>query len=510
MLDMADYESLRRLHEKGWGIRKLAREFGHDRKTIRKALNEWDGSAPQYTLKEGRPSPVITAEVREFAHRIIIADKTAPRKQRHSALRIFERLKKEKSFQGGQSTVRRLVRQLRASERGIKGITTPLAFSPGEELQVDWGYAKVEITGVEVTVCLLLMTLCYSRRTFVRAFPAENQQCFLEGHLEGFEYLGGLPGRCAYDNLGSAVKKVFIGSDREENEEFLRFRTFHVFEPRFCTPGIEGAHEKGRVERRVDLFRSSHLVPVPKVANWAELDALVLSACQAEDQKAHPDQPDLTVSEVFEQERAALKPLPQHRYHCCKCDTAKADGHARICYETNLYSLPCTYGRRRVELRAYHDRIEFLDGVQTVMTWERSYKKREEKYDYRHYIPLLARAPGATLNGKPYDFMPEVLLRYRHELSRRLERRAVANSMSRVLLLLLKYPETEVLEAVELALVCGTVDHDSVKNILLQMRGEWTKPVSPLDLSGCSTEVQELQVKLPSLDRYDTLMVASR
>jgi hypothetical protein len=211
------------------------------------------------------------------------------------------------------------------------------------------------------------------------------------------------------------------------------------------------------VERRVDLFRSNHLVPVPEVATWDELGALIQAGCQAEDKKAHPDHPDCTVLEVFEQERAALKPLPQHRHHCCKSDVARADGHSRVCYETSLYSLPCKYGRRKVEIRAYHDRIQFLDGVETVMVWARSYKKREEKYDYRHYVPLLAKAPGASLNGKPYDYMPEVLLRYRQELSRRLERRAVANSLSRVLLLLLYYDEVEVLEAVELALVCGAV-----------------------------------------------------
>lgn len=267
MLDMADYETLRRLHGNGWGIRRLAREFGRDRKTIRKALGEWDGSEPRYTLKNGRPSPVVTVEVRAFVRGILLADKSAPRKQRHSALRIFQRLQKEMSFQGGQSTVRRLVRELREAERGIKGITTPLAFKPGEEIQVDWGYATAKIAGVEVKVCLVLMTLCFSRRTYVRAFPAENQQCFLEGHIGGFEYFGGQAGRCAYDNLGSAVKKVFIGSEREENAEFLRFRAYHKFEPRFCTPGIEGAHEKGRVERRVDLFRCAHLVPVPEVAN---------------------------------------------------------------------------------------------------------------------------------------------------------------------------------------------------------------------------------------------------
>ena len=507
MLTMIDYEKIRSLHnDSGWGIRKLSREFGHCRKTIRKVLNEWDGAPPQYKLKSGRPSPVITPDVRDFVRQILISDKGAPRKQRHSALRIFKRLKKERQFKGGQSTVRRLVRNLRKELSQTKGVTTPLAFKPGEEIQVDWGYAKVKIAGKEVEVCLLLMTLCYSRRTFVRAFPAENQQCFLEGLLEGFEYFGGVSTRCAFDNLTTAVKKVFIGSEREENEDFKRFRVYHGFEPRYCTPGKDGAHEKGRVERRVALFRSAHLVPVPEVESWKELTDIIRSGCEEEDLKPHPDDPNLTVLEAFEEERLRLKPLPRHRYRCCKYDTAKADGHARIRYETVLYSLPCEYGRRRVEIRAYHDRIDFFDGTKLIGTWERSYQEREEKYDYRHYIPLLSRAPGASLNGKPYDFMPEVLRNYRSELIDRLGRREAARSLAKVLQLVLDHPENTVLEAVELALLCGTVDPEAVKNLVLQMRGKWTRMARPLDLSSRASEVSDLEIEHHDLEQYDQLM----
>ena len=359
---------------------------------------------------------------------------------------------------------------------------------------------------MEVEACLLLMTLCHSRRTFVRAFPAENQQCFLEGLLGGVEYFGGVSGRCAFDNLAAAVKKVFIGPEREENEEFKRFRVYNGFEPRYCTPGKDGAHEKGRVERRVELFRCAHLVPVPKLENWDELTSVILAGCKEEDLKPHPDDPNQTILEAFEKERLSLKFLPRHRYPCCKYDTAKADGHSRVRYETVFYSLPCEYGRRRVELRAYHDRIEFFDGIKLIRTWERSYQEREEKYDYRHYIPLLSKAPGATLNGKPYDFMPQILLRYRSELMDRLGRRETARSLARVLRLILDHSEDDVLEAVELALLCGTVDPEAVKNLVLQMQGGWTRMARPLDLSSRSSEVTDLEIEHHDLEQYDQLM----
>lgn len=507
MLDMIDYELVRRLHASGWSIRRLSREFGHCRKTLRKILNVWDGEPPKYTLQEARPSPVVTAEIRAFVRQILVTDKASPRKQRHSALRIYKRLEKERRFEGGQSTVRRLVRELRSELSQTKGTTTPLTFKPGEETQVDWGYAKVEMGGVEIEVCILLFTLCYSRRTFVRVFPAENQQCFLEGHLEAFEYFGGVTTRCAYDNLKTAVQKVFIGTDRDENEEFKRFRTYNKFEiPRFCTVGLKGAHEKGRVERRVELFRSAHLVPVPKVQGWEELHALILAGCHEEDERPHPERPDVSILEAFEEEKLSLQPLPRHRYRCCKHETAIADGHARVRYETVFYSLPCEYGRRRVEFRVYYDRVEFFDGVKLLKIWERSYEKREEKYDYRHYIPLLSKAPGATLNGKPYDFMPAVLLRYRTELIARIGRRPAAKALSKVLHLILDFPEDDVLESVELALLCGTADPDSVKNLVLQLQGGWTTMARPLDLSAQPRVVQDLEIEHPDLTRYDQLM----
>ncbi|MFA5504451.1 MAG: hypothetical protein WC314_11255 [Vulcanimicrobiota bacterium] len=154
MLNMIDYGKIRSLHnDSGWSIRKLSREFGHCRKTIRKVLNEWDGEPPRYKLEKGRPSPVVTPKIREFVRKILVSDQGAPRKQRHSALRIYKRLKAELKFGGGQSTVRRLVRELRAEMSKTKGITTPLIFKPGEEIQVDWGYAKVmwRFRGMSIT-----------------------------------------------------------------------------------------------------------------------------------------------------------------------------------------------------------------------------------------------------------------------------------------------------------------------------------------------------------------------
>lgn len=204
---MQDFVKIRELHFKdGWGINKIRRTFGYAKKTIRKAIRDWDGQHPAYRLSKPRPRPACTPEVYEYVSGILEADKTAPRKQRHTARRIFERVRKEKpEWRIGESTLRAVVNQVRQEMRERPPVTIPLAFDPGEEAQVDFGEAWVTMRGEQVKAHLLIVTLCYSRRSFVMGFPRPNQQAFLEGQVRAFRHFGGVPGRQAYDNLGSAV-----------------------------------------------------------------------------------------------------------------------------------------------------------------------------------------------------------------------------------------------------------------------------------------------------------------
>ena len=490
----------------GMSIHEISKRLGHCRKTIRKVLR-WDGSPPQYKLTKRRPTRVVTSEVTDFTYTILRNDRAVHPKQRHTARRIFERLIVETGYEGSESGIRRLVARIRRElGEAQKSITTPLSFEPGEETQVDWGYAQVEIGGELVKACLLYLVLCYSRRTFVVAFPAEKQECFLEGHLLAFEHFGGVTGRCCYDNLSSAVKRVFLGSSREENETFLRFRSYHGFEVRYCTPGKSGAHEKGLVERRVATFRRRFLVPIPEFESWQCFNEYLVGCSSQLDQKTHPSSSESLETVFNEKEASSLRPLPKHRFSCCKTLSVQADGQSRIRYQGVVYSLPSQFGRQRVELRAYFNRLEVFFRQKLICQWGRSFCKGEEFYDYRHYVPLLSKAPGASLNGKPYRHMPEVLRNYREELLARKDRREAARALAKVLLLLRKHTEEEVLEAVELALLCGTVDPDSVKNLLLQMNGQWSQTKQPLNLIEAPTEVREMRVSPRELNCYDSLL----
>ncbi|MHB2017239.1 MAG: IS21 family transposase [Candidatus Xenobia bacterium] len=436
-------------HSNGWSIKRICREFGYSRKAVRKVLRDWNGAAPRYKLTKPRPKPVVTDEVRAFVKEVLVADKAEPRKQRHSADKIHKRLMSEKKVAIGRSTTRMLVREVRQELRDHPPATTPLYFAPGEEAQFDWGEVYLNIAGIQVKGNLFVAVLCHSRRTFLRVFPHQNQESFLEAHLLAFEDWGGCPERWAYDNLRAAVKRVLIGGEREESDLFKRFRIHHRAEARYCTPGVEGAHEKGRVEKGVDIARASSFVPLPSFATWEEANAYLQEQGDALTASRHPDHPDQTIAAVFNVERGSLKALPRHRFPACKFDSYMVDGQARIRYDGSWYSLPCEYGRRRVEVRAYHDRLEFYDAEKRIQSCPRSYRAGSENYNYQRYIRLLRRAPGACLNGKPYLTMPKVLRQYRTQLLEQFSRREAGRHLARVLQAIPEAGEGWVCQAVE-------------------------------------------------------------
>ena len=202
-----------------------------------------------------------------------------PPKQRYTGHTIFKELGKA-GYQGSESTVRRYIAQRRREKRRPK-VYLPLEFDPGTDAQVDWGEAVVEIAGERVTVQVFYMRLCYSRKLFMMAFPAQKQEAFFEGHVQAFHHFRGVPHRITYDNLKAAVQKILEGHTRQEQQAFIAFRSHYLFESHFCTPGQ--GNEKGGVEHSVGFGRRNFLVPIPQVASFAELNALLLARCQEDD-----------------------------------------------------------------------------------------------------------------------------------------------------------------------------------------------------------------------------------
>jgi len=366
----------------GRSIRQIAHERHHDRRTVRKALH--DAGPPRYTLREPHPRPILGPFLGVIDH-WLEEDQQRPPKQRHTARRIYHRLVAEYGFRGGESTVRQYVRERRPNRPEV---FIPLEHDPSEA-QVDWGVAQVIMAGRQTSVRLFCFRLCYSQKSFVMAFPTERREAFFAGHLAAFSFIGGVPRRITYDNLATAVQRVLKGGRREEQREFIAFRSHYLFESNFCRPGKEGAHEKGLVENLVGYARRNFLVPLPEVASFEELNALLLARCQTSDGRLLPGQ-GRTVGEAWEAERPHLLPLPRFPWSCCTVHALKASHSSVVRFEGNRYSVPAGYAGRNVLLRAYVDRVDIAHGERIIASHPRSYGRGQDILDPYHYVPVPA------------------------------------------------------------------------------------------------------------------------
>ena len=341
-------------------VRAIARKLGHSRKTVRKILALEDPREHKYPRGLSKPRPVM-GPVEHIIETWLREDEGKPRKQRHTARRIYQRLKEEYGFQGSEVSVRRAVRLMK-QRIGEKEKTAyiPLEFVLGEAAQCDWGEAWVVLGGQLTKVHIFCMRLCASRAIFARAYLHQRQEAFFEGHRLAFEFFGGVPKRVIYDNLKTAVRKVLEGTRREEQEAFVALRSHYVFAADFIN--VRRANENGRVENGVGFIRRNFFVPVPEFGSLDELNAYLLRACLQYAQENKVPGLDVTVISLWEEEKKALLPLPSRPFACCRTVHVKSDRYARVCFETNYYFVPTIFADSLLILRAYVDRVEVWRG----------------------------------------------------------------------------------------------------------------------------------------------------
>lgn len=387
------FEQIRRDQRLGQlSIRELAERYGVHRRTVRQALE----SAVPPPRKEyaRRPRPALDAWV-TVIDTWLLADRQAPRKQRHTARRVWQRLVAEHGAGLAEVTVSRYVTQ-RRRELGLNEVEVAISQThlPGAEAEVDFGEFHFDLAGVDVTCWMFVMRLSHSGRAFHMAFGNQAQESFLEGHVQAFTHFDGVPGMIRYDNLKPAVERVLRGRDRTESERFIALRSQYGFDSFFCIPGVEGAHEKGGVEGEIGRFRRRHLVPVPKVGSLAALNELFTAADALDDGRVITGRP-VTVGAAFEAEAAQLLGLPAEPFDPARLLQARVDNRSRVSVRQSFYSVPVRYVGRRLGVRLTGHTVEVLDGVKVVARHERAFGRYAEVLALDHYLEVLKTKPGA-------------------------------------------------------------------------------------------------------------------
>ena len=442
----------------GKSERSVAREFGVARETVRKMLRYT--VPPGYRRKEPAKRPKLGPWV-GVIDAILEDDKNHPKKQRHTAKRIFERLRSEHAYTGGYTIVKDYVR---AATLRCREMFVPLTHAPGEA-QADFGEALVIVGGEERKAHYLAIDLPHSDDCFVRAFPAETTEAFLEGHVQAFAYFGGVPTTILYDNTKLAVARILGDGTRQKTRAFSELQSHYLFAEKFGRPAK--GNDKGKVEGLVGYARRNFMVPIPRVNSWEELNEQLLEQCRARRMRRLRGHQE-TIGERWERDRAAFLPLPASAYEACEKRVARVSSMSLVRYRTNDYSVPTEYGHRDVLVKGSAHEVVIVCGSKVIARNSRSYEREGMVFDPLHYLALLEQKARALDQAAPLAGweLPECFARLRRLLEARLNKGGKREYVQ-VLRLLETFSLPEVEAAVLDALHLGTLGFDAVKHLLL-------------------------------------------
>jgi transposase len=337
------FELIRKDYEFGLSKREISRKRGVHRRTVRQALQS---AIPPERQRPARACPKLTPETKAFLDQVLISDRTAPRKQRHTARRMWQRLRAEKGSDVAEATVRAYVRK-RRRELGVGvQVFVPQHHPCGAQVEADFYQAKVDFPWGRETAHIIALRSEFSGASLHTAYPQVTQAALLDGIEKGFHFHGGVFPVVRLDNLAEAVQKILKGGSRREQDRFIAFRSHHHFESSFTSPGVEGAHEKGGIEGEVGRFRRRWLTPVPKMSSWAEFNDF-LRACCISDMDRTIARDERTVAAKLAIEREFLKPLPAERFELAEISRPTVDNKSRIQVRTKATPAEVVYENHR-------------------------------------------------------------------------------------------------------------------------------------------------------------------
>jgi len=467
MLKVDQYDFIRTSHRVyGKKIKQIARETGHSKNTIKKVLK---GEYKGYKERNSQPFPVLEPYL-DIIDGWLKSDKKNPKKQRHTAVRVYNRLKTEHGFKGAETTVRRYVRQAKI-RLGLNGQVAFIPSDPeaGIEGEVDWGRCQAIIGGQETVVKFFCMRSKFSGKHFVRCYPCERQQALFDGHIRAFSFFGGVFPLLIYDNLTTAVQKIFKGKKRILQESYDKFRAYYNFTPVFCNPGQ--GHEKGGVEGLVGYARRNYMVPIPKADTLEQLNAQLLAACVAYGKHRIAGR-EQTVNELYEQEKSHLIALPDLPFGNLQIATGKINKYATIIVDKNRYSVPTRYAYCKANAVLHVDRVEIFYANKRIASHDRLFSNNQWRLDPDHYLELIQQRPQAFHSARPIrqwrSSWPDCLERLLELfITKQGETKGVKDFIS--VLMLYKDREAQAIEtAIEKALDANAGSSDAVKHILIK------------------------------------------
>jgi len=480
MLKVDQYSFIRTAHRVyGKKIKQIARETGHSKNTIKKALrDEYSGYKPRIM----QPYPILGPYLK-MIDQWLKDDKQRPKKQRHTAVRVFNRLKQEHDFQGAETTVRRYVREAKLR----LGVGSPQVFIPsdpqaGVEAEVDWGQCIAILGSVETQLKFFCMRSKFSGKHFVRCYPCERQQAFFDGHIQGFSFFSGVFPILIYDNLTTAVQKILRGKNRILQESYDKFRGYYNFTPRFCNRGQ--GHEKGGVEGLVGYARRNYMVPVPEAASLEDLNRKLLQDCLSYGDHRIAGR-EHTVNELYEKEKDHLLSIPDIAFSNLETSSGKVDKYATVVVDKNRYSVPTSYAYFKVNVVLYVDRVEIFYGSKNIASHQRLYGNNKWSLLPEHYLELIQQRPQAFESARPIrqwrQNWPYCLERLLNRFCQKQGHTGGIKDFISVLMLYKDHAAADIESAVEMSLSSNASSSQVVKHILINKEGDCDLSFSALD-----------------------------
>ena len=491
VITMVMLGKIRRLYYRdGVTLSEIARRTSLSRNTIKKWLKAPEGAEPKYRRK---PVCKILAPYAERLFRALEVDSRRPKRDRRTAKKLFEEIRAE-GFVGSYCRVTEFVRDWRGKGTSVKAYV-PLKFELGEAYQFDWSEEGLVVGGVYRKLQVAHLKLCASRAFVVIAYPSQGHEMLFDAHTRAFAALGGIPKRGIYDNMKTAVDKVNKGKGRIVNPRFASMASHYLFDPDFCN--VAAGWEKGIVEKNVQDSRRRIWQDAAKrrFGSFLELNLWLLERCNALWKEIrHPEYEGLSVADMLEHERAHLMPMltPFDGY---VESLNRVSSTGLVAVARNRYSVPCEFVGQRVSARLYPEHIDIVCSDAIVASHRRIPDRGQTVYDWRHYIPLLERKPGALRNGAPFADMPAPLLALQRGL---LKREGGDRVMSRVLSAIPTHGLEAVLVAVELVLESDVISVEHVLNVIARIQ----QPPSPQTVE---TALALKESPIADTGRYDSL-----